>query len=171
MLYLMEFKGYQYATAAKALFWFEIGGMCGGLSAGFISDSLFASRRGPVNVLYSISIALALVLLWSIPSNNYLAASFSVFLMGFLIFGPQMLIGMSAAELSHKKAAGTATGFAGWFGYAGAACGAYPIGLIATNFGWVGAFVALGSCAILAAGILLPLWSVKSRQEAELAQS
>jgi sugar phosphate permease len=44
-----------------------------------------------------------------------------MFLVGFFVFGPQMLIGMAAAELSHKKAAGAATGFVGWVAYLGAA--------------------------------------------------
>jgi sugar phosphate permease len=36
------------------------------------------------------------------------------------VFGPQMLIGMAAAECSHKEAAGAATGFVGLFAYLGA---------------------------------------------------
>ena len=36
---------------------------------------------------------------------------------GFFVFGPQMLIGMAAAECSHKEAAGAATGFVGLFAY------------------------------------------------------
>ncbi len=39
---------------------------------------------------------------------------------GFLIYGPVMLIGLQALELVPKKAAGTAAGFTGLFGYLGA---------------------------------------------------
>ena len=35
---------------------------------------------------------------------------------GFLIYGPVMLIGLHALELAPKKAAGTAAGFTGLFG-------------------------------------------------------
>lgn len=42
------------------------------------------------------------------------------FTIGFFVFGPQMLIGMAAAECSHKEAAGAATGFVGLFAYLGA---------------------------------------------------
>lgn len=166
-LYLMEVKGHTLVSAAGALFWFEIGGMCGSLSAGLMSDSLFGSRRAPVNIIYSIGVIGSLALLWYLPSGNYIAASVVIFIVGFLVFGPQMLIGMSAAELSHKKAAGTATGFAGWFGYAGAACGAYPIGLIATHLGWAGVFITLALSSVLATVMLLPLWNVKHREEPE----
>ncbi len=36
---------------------------------------------------------------------------------GFLIYGPVMLIGLYALELAPKKAAGTAAGLTGLFGY------------------------------------------------------
>ncbi|MCF7806630.1 MAG: MFS transporter, partial [Simkaniaceae bacterium] len=164
-LYLMEQKGHSLISAGGAIFWFEIGGLFGSVIAGLISDRLFASRRGPVNVLFSLFVTFALGLLWIIPNSNYLVASVSIFFIGFLIFGPQMLIGMAAAELSHKKAAGTATGFAGWFGYFGAAFSAYPFGVIATKWGWGGFFLVLGACACISVLILLPLWSVRSRDE------
>ena len=38
---------------------------------------------------------------------------------GFLIYGPVMLIGVFALDLVPKKAAGTAAGFTGLFGYIG----------------------------------------------------
>ena len=59
-------------------------------------------------------------------------------LIGLLIFGPQMLIGIAAAELAHKKAAATATGFIGWIAYLGAATAGYPLGRITQDFGWKG---------------------------------
>ena len=49
-----------------------------------------------------------------------------IFFIGFFIFGPQMLIGMVAAELTHKKAAATSSGFAGCFAYIGAAMAGGP---------------------------------------------
>jgi OPA family sugar phosphate sensor protein UhpC-like MFS transporter len=72
-----------------------------------------------------------------------------------------MLIGVAAAELSHKKAAGTATGFTGTFGYIGAAAAGAPLGFIARDFGWEGYFVVLIACGVLALLCLTPLWSVK----------
>jgi MFS transporter, OPA family, sugar phosphate sensor protein UhpC len=88
-----------------------------------------------------------------------------IFLAGFFIYGPQMLIGMAAAELTHKKAAATASGFAGWVGYLGAAVAGYPLGKIAHEFGWGGFFISLSACAAIAALLLFPLWNVRSRQD------
>ena len=61
-----------------------------------------------------------------------------------LHFRPQMLIGMSASELSPKKAAATASGFAGWFSYIGAASAGYPLGKITQDYGWEGFFCDYG---------------------------
>ncbi len=72
-----------------------------------------------------------------------------MFAIGFLIFGPQMLIGMAAVELSHKKAAGTSNGFVGWIAYLGAATAGYPISKVAEVWGWYGFFVALGICGFI----------------------
>jgi MFS transporter, OPA family, glycerol-3-phosphate transporter len=52
---------------------------------------------------------------------------------GFLIYGPVMLIGVAALDLVPKKAVGTAAGLTGLFGYLGAELG---IGNIVQHFGW-----------------------------------
>jgi OPA family sugar phosphate sensor protein UhpC-like MFS transporter len=91
-----------------------------------------------------------------------------MFAVGFFIFGPQMLVGVAAAELSHKKAAGTATGFIGWFAYAGAATACVSFGKITQDFGWGASFAVLGVCSVIMVLLLLPVWSIKSRAQHEL---
>ncbi len=164
-LYLIESKGYGLFSAGSTVFWFEVGGFFGCLSAGFCSDKIFKGRRGPVNTLFSLGVIGAIYGLWVTPPDQLIMASVMMFLIGFLIFGPQMLIGIAAAELSHKKAAGTATGFVGWFAYLGAATAGYPLGKVAEEFGWNGFFIIMGVCGVIAVSLLLPLWSVKASQK------
>ncbi|GAB4186107.1 MAG: MFS transporter [Simkaniaceae bacterium] len=162
MLFLYEYKGYSLIKASTCVFWFEIGGFFGSLAAGWFSDKIFLGRRGPVNVLFSLFVIFALGAFWFTPGNFVLVDGILMFIIGFFIFGPQMLIGIAAAELSHKKAAGTATGFAGWFAYVGAAFTGFPLGKIAQDFGWQGFFVLLAACGGIAVLLLLPLWSLKA---------
>jgi OPA family sugar phosphate sensor protein UhpC-like MFS transporter len=75
-----------------------------------------------------------------------------------LVFGPQMLIGMSAAEYSHKNAAGAATGFVGLFGYMGAALSGYPLALIMEQWGWEGFFIAIAIASSMTGMLLLTFW-------------
>ena len=51
------------------------------------------------------------------PAGNPTVDMICMLVIGFLIYGPVMLIGLHALELAPKKAAGTAAGFTGLFGY------------------------------------------------------
>lgn len=163
-LYLLENKGYTSLIAANGtVSFFEIGGFCGNLAAGWASDHLFGARRGPVIVIFAVLMFLFLALFWLLPTGDtfFWVDGLCMFLIGFAVFGPQMLIGVCAAEFSHKKAAATATGFIGYFAYMGAAAAGYPLGKIAQDFGWNGYFWALAVCCALSAVLLVPIWSVK----------
>ena len=162
LLYLVESKGYSYLVAGACVCWFEIGGFFGSLAAGLASDKLFRGKRNPVNVIFSIATTGCLLGLWTFQDANIIRDSFFMFLIGFFIFGPQMLIGMAAAELSHKKAAATATGFAGCFAYLGAATAGGPLGILTKTWGWNGFFLVLCICGGISTLLLAPLWSVKT---------
>jgi MFS transporter, OPA family, sugar phosphate sensor protein UhpC len=169
VLYLVQTKGYTKIAAGAVIFWFEVGGVLGSLTAGWASDRIFAAARGPVNALFCLCTAVCLYGFWSATTAQPIIDSLLVFATGFFIFGPQMLIGVAAAELSHKKAAATATGFIGWISYLGGAIAGYPLGLLMNAYGWDALFVVLMGCAVISTGMLLPLWNVRSREEKVLA--
>jgi OPA family sugar phosphate sensor protein UhpC-like MFS transporter len=161
-LFLMETRGYHLVAANASVTWFEVGGLIGSLVAGWASDKIFLGRRGPINVLFSLSVVGAIVALWLLPATTVIIDYLLIFIIGFLIFGPQMLIGMVAVELSHKKAAGGATGFIGFIAYLGMANAGYPLTKIMEWMGWNGFFVTLTLCALICVLLLLPFWSIKS---------
>jgi len=167
MLYFVEEKGYSQITSGLFVGFFEVGGIFGSFFAGWVSDKVFKGKRGPVNALFCAGMVVAVLALWfsSVPIIALDAAL--MFLIGFLVFGPQMLIGMAAAELSHKKAAATATGFIGWIAYLGAAAAGYPLGKATQEWGWEGFFLALGICGVISVISLLPLWSVRGYQKSK----
>lgn len=167
-LFLVEVKNYTLLAAGACVFWFEIGGIFGSLVAGWASDKIFGGRRGPVNVLFSAGVIFALGAFWVVPASIPILNSMLMFVIGFLVFGPQMLIGMVAAELAGKKAAGSATGFVGWIAYIGAATAGYPLGKICQEFGWWGFFSSVGICGILSVFLLLPLWRISDRKTSEI---
>ncbi|MDE9567185.1 glycerol-3-phosphate transporter, partial [Xenorhabdus bovienii] len=75
---------------------------------------------------------------------------------GFLIYGPVMLIGLHALELAPKKAAGTAAGFTGLFGYLGGSVAASAIvGYTVDYFGWNGGFMIMIGGSALSVVLLL----------------
>lgn len=159
-LFLVESKGYSSIGANGCVSLFEVGGFFGSLAAGWSSDRLFGAKRGPVNVIFTLGMLTSIGLFWMIPQGYVLLDSIAMFLVGFTIFGPQMMIGLAAAELSHKKAAATSTGFTGFFAYIGAACAGYPLGSITQTLGWQGFYWALIFCCAISVALLMPLWSV-----------
>ncbi|MFN0064645.1 MAG: MFS transporter family glucose-6-phosphate receptor UhpC [Chlamydiales bacterium] len=162
-LYLIETKNYSMMRANTCVSLFDIGGLLGMLAAGWLSDKISAGRRGPMNTIFSAGLLVSVIALWLMPLASFLMDSTILFMMGFFLFGPQMLIGLAAAELSHKKAAGTASGFAGWFAYFGAASAGYPLGKIAQDFGWSGYFMILTGCGIITVLLFLPMWNARPR--------
>lgn len=126
-LYMSETLGVDLVTANSAVTMFELGGFIGALVAGWGSDKLFNGNRGPMNLIFAAGILLSVGSLWLMPFASYVMQAACFFTIGFFVFGPQMLIGMAAAECSHKEAAGAATGFVGLFAYLGASLSGWPL--------------------------------------------
>lgn len=159
-LYLIQTKGYSILGATGSASLFEVGGIAGGLASGWISDRLFGAKRGPVNALYAMGIIGALCLFAAVPQGYPWLDSMSIFLLGFTVFGPQVLIGVAAAEVTHKNAVATSNGFIGLGAYLGAAMAGFPLGRITDLIGWEGYFTALICCAAISVAVLLPMWNV-----------
>jgi len=160
--FLYEEKGYNRLSSTGMVSVFEAGGFFGSLCAGIISDRYFGAMRGPVNVLFAVGMLVSSVFFWWIPPGYTWLDSIAIFTIGFMIFGPQVLVGMAASELAHKKAASTANGFAGCFAYMGAAVSGYPLGTITQELGWNGFFVTMVVCCFISILLLLPLWGVRA---------
>ena len=60
-----------------------------------------------------------------------------------------MLVGVAAADIAGKKAAATATGVTGLFGYLGSIASGVGTGLVVDRFGWNGGFVFFVCAAVL----------------------
>lgn len=159
-LFLVETKGYTSIGANGCVSLFEVGGFFGSLVAGWSSDRLFQARRGPVNVLFSMGMFFSIAFFWCIPSGHTWMDAMAMFCAGFTIFGPQLMIGIAAAELCHKKAAATSTGFIGLFAYVGAAVAGYPLGAIAEAMGWSGFYWSLLISCAVSTLLLIPLWGI-----------
>lgn len=162
MLYFVEVKGYSSIVSGVIIFCFEMGGFLGSLVAGWSSDTLFKGKRNPVSAIFTFGILLPLYLFQNYVQPAPILDAIFLFLFGFFVFGPQLLVGMAAAELSHKKAAASANGFVGCFGYMGAAFAGGPLGVLMKQWGWDGYLLSIFGCTVIGTLLLLPLWSVRT---------
>lgn len=143
---------------------FELGGFIGALVAGWGSDKLFNGNRGPMNLIFAAGILLSVGSLWLMPFASYVMQATCFFTIGF-VFGPQMLIGMAAAECSHKEAAGAATGFVGLFAYLGASLAGWPLAKV-LDTALERIFVVIAIAAGISALLLLPFLNAQTPREA-----
>jgi OPA family glycerol-3-phosphate transporter-like MFS transporter len=148
--YLETAKGFSFSQSSTAWALYEFAAIPGTLACGWISDKVFAGRRGPPNILF-MALTLAAVVVYWLNINGPLWIDYAALMaIGFLIYGPIMIIGLHALDLVPKKAAGTAAGFTGLFGYVFGSAGAGTgVGWIADHWGWNGVFVAMVACCVL----------------------
>lgn len=162
--YLSEAKGFSVNDTSWAYANFEFAGIPGTLLCGWISDKVFKGRRAPATVIYMLLVLLAVILYWKDPAGNVLVADIALILIGFLIYGPVMLIGVQALDLVPKKAAGTAAGLTGLFGYLGGALFAnIAMGYVVDHFGWDGGFYVIIAACVLAVFFTSLTWNREKR--------
>ncbi len=164
-VYMSETLGVNLVTANSAVTMFELGGFCGALVAGWGSDKLFNGNRGPMNLIFAAGILLSVGALWLMPFASYVMQAACFLTIGFFVFGPQMLIGMAAAECAHKEAAGAATGFVGLFAYLGASLAGWPLAQVMEIWHWNGFFAVIASAAGISALLLLPFLHAQAPRE------
>ncbi len=167
---LLESKGSSLTGAGLQMVAFDIASMIGGLCAGYLSDKVFNGRRGPVSALCMIILVILVSVLWLAPKDSHLTNSICMLCIGFLISGPQILIGVAAADFASKKAAATASGFTGTLGYAGTAIAGFGTGFLADNYGWGSVFVATMFSAAAAALFLALTWNKRSKVLTDVAE-
>ncbi len=68
---------------------------------------MFKGNRGATGVFFMTLVTIATVVYWLNPPGNPGVDMACMIIIGFLIYGPVMLIGLHALELAPKKAAGT----------------------------------------------------------------
>lgn len=158
--YLKEVRHFDLSESGWAYFLYEYAGIPGTLLAGWISDKVFSGRRAPASILYMVFVTLAIVFYWK--SESLLIINLSLIALGFLIYGPVMLIGVHALDLVPKKAAGTAAGLTGLFGYLGGALFAnIAMGYIVQHFNWDAGFKVLIAASIISIFLLTLTWRNK----------
>ncbi len=152
-IYAYQELGFSKEAAISGFTLFEVGALVGTLMWGYLSD-LAKGRRALVACISLIMIVFTLEF-YQHATNEFMYLG-SLFVLGFLVFGPQLLIGVAAVGFVPKKAISVADGIKGTFAYLiGDSFAKLGLGMIADGTpifgltGWKGTFVALDTAAIL----------------------
>ena len=163
--YLSEAKDFSFEESGWAYFAYEWAGIPGTILAGYMSDRWFKGNRAPVSIIYMVLVLIAVVVYWANPPGHPVVDSLCLVAIGFLIYGPVMLIGVHALDLVPKSAAGTAAGFTGLFGYMGGALFAnIAMGSVVDNFGWTGSFITLILACIISIVLIGMSWIYERKE-------
>lgn len=168
---LKESKGLPLDHAGWMVAAFEIAGIIGMLAAGWVTDRFMAGRAPRTCVFCMAGAALFLFLFWMLPGTAPTWLLFATLLAaGFCIYGPQALTGVTAANISTKKLAGTSIGFTSLFSYASVVVSGVGMGALAQHFGWYYAYIVIIAVALTGAVIFMLLWNAKPHAYDELAE-
>ncbi|MEO8075647.1 MAG: phosphoglycerate transporter protein PgtP [Acidobacteriota bacterium] len=148
--YLETAKGFSFQQSSLGWSLYEYAAIPGTIVCGWVSDTVFKGRRAPATILFMGLTLLAVVVYWLNRHGPLWIDYAALIAIGFLIYGPIMIIGLHALDLVPKKAAGTAAGFTGFFGYVfGSAIAGTGVGWIADRWGWNGVFITMVVCCVL----------------------
>jgi OPA family glycerol-3-phosphate transporter-like MFS transporter len=155
--YLKEVKQASLQAGGYSTAILEFAGIFSTLLMGWLSDKA-GGRRGMVSLLCMIPVFGAFAgILYTPPGMLWLdLVLFGV--VGFFVYPPVMLLGVTGLDFSSKKAVGAAAGFIGLFGYMGRTVQGKGLGWLAEHYGWNAALQATLGAALLAILFLAVTW-------------
>ena len=160
-LYISESLGTGMAESAFINSAFFLAGPLSVLAAGYASDKIFQSRRMPYSVISLFALAILLFFFNDLASvHSSLVSAGLLFLVGFLIYGPDSLVSATAAiDFGTRKGASTASGIINGMGSVGAIAGGTIPGFFKDSWGWDGVFMFLSASVLIASLLMIPKWN------------
>lgn len=158
-MFLTDYKQLPIATAANVVAASEIvGGIIGTLLAGWVTDKFFKSKAHHTCLIFMVMATFCFFMFWKMPQSNTGLAIFFLIMSSFFIYGPQALTGIAASNQATKRAAASANGILGIFGYASTTVSGLAFGMIAKSFGWNTVFAVAIAFGILGCLVFALMW-------------
>jgi len=134
--FLTQQKHLDLSHAGWATAGFEISGACGAIFGGWLTDRLFGSRGFRSCMFYMALTGVAVLLFWKVAGQSFMMNAIFLCVTGFFVYGPQCLLGITAANLATKRAAASAVGLVGLFGYLSTTLSGVGVGWLVDHYGW-----------------------------------
>ena len=158
-MFLTEYKHMDISLAGNVVAASEIvGGIVGTLLAGWVTDKFFKSKAHHTCLIFMVMATLCFFIFWRLPQANRGLAIVFLILSSFFIYGPQALTGIAASNQATKRAAASANGILGIFGYASTTVSGLAFGMIAKSYGWNTVFAVAICFGILGCLVFALMW-------------
>jgi sugar phosphate permease len=141
---------------------FEVGGILGAVSIGYLSDRWFGGKRLGLGIIFLVLLAGAMRLFAVSAPLGVAQNVLSLALVGFCLFGPDTLLSATAAQdLGGRTAAATAAGIINGTGSVGPIIGGYFAARLSKDLGWTNYFSLLGLGGLVAALVIVPFFFIE----------
>jgi OPA family glycerol-3-phosphate transporter-like MFS transporter/OPA family sugar phosphate sensor protein UhpC-like MFS transporter len=160
--FLKQARHVDIAKASWMVAAFEVSGILGMLSSGWLTDRFFGGRGSRACLVYMGLCMGALILFWQLPDVSLPVSALLLCTAGFFIYGPQALIGIASANLATKRAAASAAGLTGIFGYFSTVISGYGVGWLVQHRGWDSGFLMFVVSALLGTMMFALCWPAKA---------
>jgi sugar phosphate permease len=145
-----------------------LGAVAGSYLAGWATDRYFGGRRAPVICILLVLLGVMTLVYESVARTSVTGTVFLLMVIGFCIYGPQvLLVGTAPADLARRGTSAAAAGFVNFIGYMGAASGAVVTGYVREHYGWERAIYIWAGWAFAAAVFVTLLWNATARPHEE----
>lgn len=160
---MLDGMGLSQAMTGWTVAIFEVAGCAGMLCAGYISDKFFNSRSQRVCAIEMGLVAACLIALHFLQdAQQPVIFLILLALAGFFLYGPQALVGVTAANIATKKAASSAVGLIGLMSYLSTIITGIGFGYLADKFGgWSWIFITMGGLSVVGTVLILSIWGIK----------
>ena len=148
--YLTEVKHYNIKEMGLAYSLYEWAAIPGTILCGWLSDTVFKRKRALTTMVCMALVMVAVFVYWT-NMDNKLIDSIALIAIGFLIYGPVLLVAVHAVDISSKNAAGATVGFTGFFGYffGTSILANIVLGRVVQFYGWDAGFELLMAACLL----------------------
>jgi phosphoglycerate transporter family protein len=164
---LTQVKGVTIGKAGWMVAAFEGSGLVGALLSGWLTDRWFGGRAMRICLVYMVLAGVSVLAFWKAAGHSVFWNTALLCAAGFFIYGPQCLIGIAAAKLATKRAAATAVGLTGFFGYGSTLISGWGLGLLVEHRGWDAGFAGLLVVAAIGTGVCALAWGARPHGYAE----
>jgi MFS transporter, OPA family, glycerol-3-phosphate transporter len=132
------------------------------LSCGWLTDRVFGGRGMRACFFYMAMTAVSILLFWKAGGQSKIWNIIFLCSAGFSIYGPQALVAIAAANLATKRAAATAGGLTGLFGYASTVLSGWGLGKLVDLRGWDAGLLGILIAAIIGMVLFALGWRAKA---------
>ena len=172
LAHLTEVQESGVGTAGLKYVVLPVGAIAGSYLAGWATDRFFGSRRGPVICILLSLLGVLTIAYESVAQTSVVATVLLLGVIGFCIYGPQvLLVGTAPADLAKRGTSAAAAGFVNFLGYMGAAAGDVVTGhyKMAEHGGWQVAIYIWAGWAFAAALFAALLWNAVADENEQRA--